>query len=69
VPYYSIRTEHLKHGEGGVTLCSPEDLVRKGFTGEEKAALYRKALDHQATLNTAGKPRKRARTPARAEQR
>jgi hypothetical protein len=58
VPYYSIDTEHPKFGASGQSFCSPTDLVRKGFSAEEKVEQLKKALEFQATLTKLGKPRK-----------
>ena len=58
VPYYEILTEHPKHGEGGVSVCFPNDLVRKGFSKEEKSEQMARALEFQATLTKSGTPRK-----------
>jgi hypothetical protein len=54
-----ISTEHAKYGESGFH-CSPESMVRKGWSAEFKAAKQAEALAYQATLTKAGKPRKAA---------
>ena len=43
---------------------SPDEMLRKGCTAEEKAATLKQALAYQATLTKMGKPRKATRKPA-----
>jgi len=44
--------------DGYTTYHHPEDLVRKGFTKEEKIQHREAALAYQATLTKTGQPRK-----------
>jgi hypothetical protein len=49
-------TMHPKYGRYGLH-SSPATLVKRGFTAEEKAEQFKKALDFQATLTKLGKPK------------
>lgn len=54
---WAITGSNDKHGR--VTVHMPQgELVRKGWTADEKAAQLRKALAYQATLTKAGTVRK-----------
>jgi hypothetical protein len=46
-----------KSGEQTHYIVAASAKVRKGFTAEEKQAQLQQALDYQATLTKAGKPR------------
>jgi hypothetical protein len=57
-PYFHVDTEHAKYGKGGACLCNPTDLVYRRDAKEVRAEQFKKALEYQATLTQAGKPRK-----------
>ena len=57
IPYLEIVTEHPRFGRVGLNTF-PHASIRKGFTKGEKAAQLARALEFQATLTKAGKPRK-----------